>query len=107
MITYQAIATVHIKTVCCISITLLAISYYIPVDVHYRPRHHHFLQSRPFVRRGLVRLLKISDHVQGWAKEWALGCVNPAFWLPPAAGGEFTQPRAHSFVHLCTVHPAY
>ena len=41
-------------------------------------------------------------HVQGWAKEWALGCVKPASWLPPAAGGEFTQPRAHSFAHLCT-----
>ena len=23
--------------------------------------------------------------LQGWAKEWALGCVNPASWLPPAA----------------------
>ena len=28
------------------------------------------------------------------AKRWALGCVNFAFWLPLAAGGEFTQPRA-------------
>ena len=43
--------------------------------------------------------------VQGWAKEWALGCVNPASWLPLAAGGEFTQPRAHSFAHLCTATP--
>ena len=33
--------------------------------------------------------------VQGWAKEWTLGCVNPTSWLPLAAGGEFTQPRAH------------
>ena len=40
--------------------------------------------------------------IQGWAKEWALGCVNPASWLPPAAGGEFTQPRTHSFAHLCS-----
>ena len=29
------------------------------------------------------------------AKWWALGCVNPAFWLSLAAGGEFTQPGAH------------
>ena len=43
----------------------------------------------------------MQDILQGWAKEWALGCVNPASWLPPAAGGEFTQPRAHSFAHLC------
>ena len=40
--------------------------------------------------------------LQGWAKEWTLGCVNPTSWLPPTAGGEFTQPRAHSFAHLCT-----
>ena len=30
---------------------------------------------------------------QGWAKEWTLGCVNPASWLPLAVGGEFTQLR--------------
>ena len=41
-----------------------------------------------------------SRTLQGWEKKWALGCVNPASWLPPAAGGEFTQPRAHSFAHL-------
>ena len=40
-------------------------------------------------------------YIQGCAKEWALGCLNPASWLPPTAGGEFTQPRAHSFAHLC------
>ena len=40
--------------------------------------------------------------VQGWAKEWALGCVNPASRLPLAAGGEFTQPRARSFAQPCT-----
>ena len=39
--------------------------------------------------------------LQGWAKEWALGCVYPASWLPLAAGGEFTQPRAHSFAQPC------
>ena len=26
--------------------------------------------------------MKIKN-VQGWAKEWALGCVNPASWIPP------------------------
>ena len=39
--------------------------------------------------------------LQGWAKEWALGCVNS----PPAAGGSdeagFTQPRAHFFAQPC------
>ena len=24
--------------------------------------------------------------IQGSAKRWGLGCVNPAFWLPLAAG---------------------
>ena len=38
--------------------------------------------------------------IQGWAKEWALGCVNPASWLPPAAGGEVTQPRAPFFTSV-------
>ena len=40
-------------------------------------------------------------HVEGWAKEWTLGCVNPASWLSLAAGGEFTQPRDHSFAQPC------
>ena len=43
-------------------------------------------------------------NVQGWAKEWALGCVN----TPPAAKQResqeagFTQPRVHSLAHPCT-----
>ena len=40
--------------------------------------------------------------LQGWAKEWDLGCVNS----PPAARGcqeaGYTQPRAHSFAQPCT-----
>ena len=32
--------------------------------------------------------------IQGSAIRWALGCVNPASWLPLAAEGEFTHPRA-------------
>ena len=40
--------------------------------------------------------------LQGSAKEWSLGCANPASWLPLAAEGEFTQPRDHSFAQLCT-----
>ena len=37
--------------------------------------------------------------LQGWAKEWALCCVNHASWLPLAAGGEFAQPLSHIYVH--------
>ena len=36
---------------------------------------------------------KLSYTVQGSAKEWFLGCVNPASGLPLAVGREFTQPR--------------
>ena len=36
-------------------------------------------------------------------EEWSLGCVNPASWLPLAAGARFTQPRDHSFAQPCTV----
>ena len=39
--------------------------------------------------------------VQGSAKRWFLGCVNPAFWLPLAEGGEFMQPRAHLLDEPC------
>ena len=38
---------------------------------------------------------KIHDLVQGSAKRWTLGCMNPASWLPLAAGGMLMQPRAH------------
>ena len=45
---------------------------------------------------------KLHD-VQGWAKEWTLGCVIPASWPPLAAGGaSFSQPKAHSLAHPCT-----
>ena len=40
--------------------------------------------------------------VQRWAETWALSCVNPAPWLPLAAGREFTQPRARLIAQLCT-----
>ena len=43
---------------------------------------------------------KANLYVQGWAKGWALGCVNPASWLPLAARHEFTQPRAHLIAQL-------
>ena len=40
-------------------------------------------------------------YVQGWAKEWSLGCVNSR----PAARGsqeeKFTHPRDHSFAQPC------
>ena len=54
-----------------------------------------------------VENCKIQFNIQGWAKEWALGCVNPATWLSLAAGGEFTQPRAHSFAQPCTLSSLY
>ena len=39
--------------------------------------------------------------IQGSAKSWSISCVNPASWLPLAAGGEFTQPRAHLLADPC------
>ena len=47
--------------------------------------------------------------LQGWAKEWSLGCVNSR----PAATGSreagFTQPRDRSFAHRygCTLHKSW
>ena len=32
------------------------------------------------------RALQTSQKIQEWAKEWTLGCVNPASWLPLASG---------------------
>ena len=43
-------------------------------------------------------------YVQGSPKRLALGCVNPASRLPLAAGGEFTQPRAHLLADPCTIY---
>ena len=43
--------------------------------------------------------------LQGSAKRWALGCVNPASWLSLAAEREFTQPRDHYFAQPCIVQP--
>ena len=42
------------------------------------------------------------ETLQGWAKEWDLGCVNSQ---PTARGCQeagYTQPRAHSFAQPCT-----
>ena len=36
------------------------------------------------------------------AKEWAAGCVNPAYGFLLAARDQFTQLRVHFFTHLCT-----
>ena len=41
--------------------------------------------------------------MQRWAKEWALGCVNPASWHPLAARREFTQPRVHLKAQLLSL----
>ena len=56
----------------------------------------------PYNRSLCMRARSIRHSVQGWAKEWPLGCENPASLLPLAAGGEFTQPRDYSFAHPCT-----
>ena len=37
--------------------------------------------------RGTIDTIKVFASVQGWAKEWTLGCVNPAFWLSLATRG--------------------
>ena len=42
-------------------------------------------------KRQVTNRMNVST-VQGSAKIWALGCVNPASWLLLAAGDEFTQP---------------
>ena len=39
--------------------------------------------------------------IQESAKRRALGCVNPASWLPLATGREFTQPRDHPLAQPC------
>ena len=39
--------------------------------------------------------------VQGSAKRWTPGCVNPASGLPLAVVGEFTQLRAHLLADPC------
>ena len=49
------------------------------------------------VAKGLPNKLNI----QGWTKEWSLGCVIPASWLLLAVGARFTQPRDHSFNLPC------
>ena len=51
--------------------------------------------------------LKVAQHpmqvrVQGWAKEWSIGCVNSR---PVARGSQeagFTQPREHLLADPCT-----
>ena len=45
----------------------------------------------------------MSIGVEIWAIRWALGCVNPASWLPLAAAGrKLTQPRALLVANICT-----
>ena len=40
--------------------------------------------------------------LQGSAKRWALGCVNPASRLRLAVGDVFMQLRAHLLAYPCT-----
>ena len=51
----------------------------------------------------LGRVLK-GSRVQGWAKEWSLGCVIPASWTPLAAGARFMQSRDHFVADPCGCH---
>ena len=44
----------------------------------------------------------LNTGVQGSAKRWALGCANPASWLPLTEGRKFTQPRANLLADPCT-----
>ena len=50
-------------------------------------------------------LASTRDYIQDWAKELTLGCVNSTslLSLTTGTGGEFTQPRAHSFAQHCTM----
>ena len=61
-------------------------------------RRDKLLQYDP-VQEGCIT----SEYIQGWAKEWSLGCVNS----PPAARESqeagFTQPRVHFLAHPCMV----
>ena len=62
------------------------------------PRHDSCHESPDILNKPYLLL-----HVQGWAKEWSLGCVNSR----PAARGSrearFTQPRDHSSAQPCTL----
>ena len=46
----------------------------------------------------------ISEHVQGSAIRWSLGCVNPGSWLPLAAGASSgnLESRDHPLADPCT-----
>ena len=53
--------------------------------------------------------VRSSTGTNGWwpngyvlAKQWSLGCVIPASWLPLAPGARFTLPRDHSLAHPST-----
>ena len=83
---------------------------------HPPPGLPYFL-TRILVRAAILRqekrrpsswpLGRILWELQGSAKEWSLGCVIPASWLPLAAGARFTQPRDHCLADPCTGLPAY
>ena len=65
-----------------------------------RRRRHRTSTKVRKTKKNRLRVLNI----QGWAKEWSLGCVNSR---PVARGSQeagFTQPRDHSFSQRCTNH---
>ena len=65
------------------------------------PNKHSILELTGLRRDGPMKSLPLAYRIQGSAKWWALGCVNPACWFHLAAGGEFTQPRVHLLADPC------
>ena len=45
-----------------------------------------------------------NKYIQGWAKEWSLGCVNSRPAARRSQEAVFTQPRDHSFAQTFTIH---
>ena len=71
-----------------------------------RPKSNHLIGSQSPLLPSFpttVRRLSYSPSSTGLAKEWALGCVNPASRLPLVAGGKFMEPKARSFAQPCRV----
>ena len=71
-----------------------------PIDLDLHTVLKNFIQAFPTFADW--RTFLGDTTLQGWAKEWSLGCVNLASWLPLAAGREFTQPSDPFFVQPCT-----
>ena len=75
---------------------------------HYAP---HKYRDRGWTALSIINqwrkqlLYRIVVTVQGWAKDWALGCVNPAYWVltPSGRGGRVHATcRTRSLAQICT-----